>query len=96
MQVVSVKAIMKTESDGTLTWIGWTNEENIPEGLRSATLDALDMQDASGNRWLLATPTIAGLLDAAALTALSDGELRRIALSKLCDAELAALSLSRE
>lgn len=96
MQVVSVKAIMKTESNGTLTWIGWTTEESIPEGLRSATLDALDMEDASGNRWLLAAPAIAGFLDAAALTTLSEGELRRVALSKLCDAELAALSLSRE
>jgi len=36
------------------------------------------------------------LLDTAALAALSDGEITRIALAKLTDAEVAALGLMRE
>lgn len=96
MQVVSVKAILKTESNGTRTWVGWAEESTpVPEGLQTGILSAIDMQDASGERWLLISPTATPLFDEAALVALGNGECSRIARSKLSDKELAELGLSR-
>jgi hypothetical protein len=96
MQVVSVKAILKTESNGDRTWVGWAEENTlVPEGLQVCVIPALDLEDNAGTRWLLAESAAVPVLDAAALVALCDGECARTALAKLSDAELTALGLSR-
>lgn len=97
MQVVSLTAILKTESNGVRTWVGWAElGSDVPEGLVTSTLWALDLEDGSDARWLLVAPDAVTHFKTDELAALHDGECKRMALAKLSDAELEALKLSRE
>lgn len=96
MVVTTVNGVLKhCSTTGSLIFVGYTTEESVP-GLVISPVSVLDPEDATDTRWVLAMPTSIGLLDTAALEALSDGEITRIALAKLTDAEVAALGLTRE
>jgi hypothetical protein len=97
MRVVTITSILKTECDGRRSWVGWVKEGvEIPQGVQTATLDALDLEDGSNELWLLAFPTAVTLFNEDDVTRLRDGESRRCALAKLTDADLEAIGLSRE
>ena len=98
MQKVTIFGVLQSSSTtfGAKEWAGWALEETvIPEGLVKTPVEVLDPEDSSGDRWVLANPDPLVLLDEAALAAVSEGELARIAKSKLTDAELAAIGVTR-
>lgn len=96
MLVTTVNGVLRHCSlTGNLVLAGYTTEEAV-SGLVVSPLSALDPEDATDARYALAQVEPLHLLDTNALTALSAGEVRRLAVAKLTDAELATLGVERD
>jgi hypothetical protein len=98
MNTVTVRGVLKTcPATGARKWAGYVSEDTeVPAGLVAASIEVLDPEDQTGNRWILAVSEPLTPLDSATLDALAQGDAVRLAKSKLTDADLAALGLTRE
>lgn len=91
----TVKVVLETcSTTGGGRIVGYTTEESTGS-LQSYPMDAINPQDGSSSRYILAVPEAVPLLDAAAISALCAEDVRHAALARLSDAELAALGLKR-
>jgi hypothetical protein len=91
----TIRVVLETcPITGVQKIMGYTNEESTGV-LQSYPMDAINPEDGTTGRYILAVPTAVPLLDAAALTAAADENARHVALAKLTDEDLAVLGLSR-
>jgi hypothetical protein len=91
----TVKVVLETcPFTGAQKITGYTNEESTGV-LQSYPMDAINPEDGTTGRYILAVPTAVPLLDAAAIASAIAANERHVALSKLTDEELSVLGISR-
>lgn len=97
MQKVTIRVVMKTAAThgGGNIIAGYVASDADVGHLRSFDIDAIDPQDGTALRWVLAAPDAIPALNAEAITALCTEDCRNTALSRLSDEDVAALGLSR-